>query len=595
VKPLFKFFKPYWLPFIILVVFTYLQVMATLKLPDYMSDIVNKGIIGQNMQTAWHSGLLMLLVTLGGALASIVVGFFASRIATGFTRDMRLALFTRVESFSIHEFNQFSTASLITRSTNDMQQVQQTLVMLLRMMLMAPIMAVGALQNALGMAPEMSWIIGLAIAIMLSVIVVLFRIGIPKFNLLQKMVDRLNLVTRENLTGLRVVRAFNNEKREQAKFETANDELTQLNLFTNRLLVIMQPVMMLVMNFATLAIVWFGAHLVYSNTIEIGNMLAFMQYAIQVIMSFLMISIVFIIVPRAAVSARRIGEVIATKPTILEPRTPKQLPKTAHGTVEFRNVTFSYPGADLPVLSDISFTAHSGQTTALIGSTGSGKTTLINLIPRFYDVTAGKVLIDDIDVRDLSLHDLHGEIGYVPQKAALFSGTVASNIRYGKHDASEKDVTQAATIAQAAEFIDGLENGYDNEIAQGGSNVSGGQKQRLSIARALAVNPNIYIFDDSFSALDFRTDAKLRKALEKETKAKTVLIVGQRISTIVNADKIIVIDEGKIVGEGTHSELLQTNAVYQEIAKSQLSDEELAAMTSTSTARSKKEKSHGRK
>lgn len=593
-RPLFKYFKPYWFAFIVLVVFTYLQVMATLKLPDYMAEIVNKGIIGGDMQTIYRSGLLMLLVTLGGALASIVVGFFASRIATGFTRDIRHALFSRVESFSIHEFGQFSTASLITRSTNDMQQVQQTLVMLLRMMLMAPIMAVGALQNAFITAPAMSWIIGLAIAIMLSVIVVLFSIGIPKFSLLQKMVDRLNLVTRENLTGLRVVRAFNNEKREQAKFATANDELTRLNLFTNRLLVIMQPVMMLVMNFATLAIVWFGAQLIYDGTIQIGNMLAFMQYATQAIMSFLMISIIFIIVPRAAVSARRIGEVLATESTILDPEHPKHLSKTTAGTIEFRDVTFNYPGADLPVLSDINFTAEPGQTTALIGSTGSGKTTLINLIPRFYDVTTGKVLVDGIDVRELSLHDLHAQIGYVPQKAALFSGTVASNIRYGKHDASEADIEHAADIAQASEFIINLEDGYNNAIAQGGSNVSGGQKQRLSIARALAVKPNIYIFDDSFSALDFRTDAKLRKALAKETVDKTVLIIGQRISTIVNADKIIVLEEGRIVGQGTHKQLLETNAVYREIAASQLSDKELAAMGTLPTPHAK-ESHRGRK
>lgn len=561
-----------------LLIFTYLQVMANLKLPNYMSKIVNNGIIAQNMHEIYHSGLIMILVTLGGAICSVIVSFLASRIATGYTRDLREALFTKVEKFSIHEFDIFSTASLITRSTNDMQQIQQALVMMLRMMLMAPIMAIGALQDALGMAPGLSWIIGLAVAVMLTVIVVLFRIGLPKFSLLQKMVDRLNLVTRENLTGLRVVRAFNNEQSEEAKFESANTDLTKLNLFTNRIMVILQPVMMLLMNLATLAIIWFGAHLISNGTIQVGNMLAFLQYAMQVIMSFLMLSVVFIIVPRASVSARRVNEVLATTSTVTEPISPKKLTDMKTGKVEFRDVTFSYPGADAPVLSKVSFTAEPGQTTAIIGSTGSGKTTLVNLIPRFYDATSGQVLVDNIDVRELRSHDLHAQIGYVPQESVLFSGTVTSNILYGRKGASAKEMKQAATIAQATEFVDGLENGYNHAIAQSGSNVSGGQKQRLSIARALAVKPKIYIFDDSFSALDFRTDAKLRKALAQETQQKTVLIVAQRISTIVEADKIIVLDEGKIVGEGTHADLLKSSEVYREIAASQLSDEEMANM-----------------
>jgi len=592
-KQLFKYAKPYWLVFILLVGFTYLQVMANLKLPDYMAKIVNNGIIAGNMHEIYHSGLLMLIVTLGGALCAVGVSYLASRIATGFTRDVRHALFTRVENFSINEFNKFSTASLITRSTNDMQQLQQALVMLLRMMLMAPIMAVGALQKAIGMAPQMSWIIGVAIAIMLTVIITLFKLGIPKFKLLQKMVDRLNLVTRENLTGLRVVRAFNNEKREEAKFESANEDLTKLNLFTNRLMVVMQPVMMLVMNFATLAIIWFGAHLISNGTLEIGNMMAFLQYAMQVIMSFLMISIVFIIVPRASVSARRVNEVLATEPTILDPETPKKLPKNAGGKIEFKSVSFSYPGADTAVVDDVSFVAESGQTTALIGSTGSGKTTLVNLIPRFYDVTEGQILVDGVDVRDMRLHDLHAVIGYAPQKGVLFSGTVASNIRYGNKDLEDEQMKQVANTAQATEFIKGLDEGFKHNIAQGGANVSGGQKQRLAIARALAVDPHIYIFDDSFSALDFRTDAKLRQALAKETAHKTVLIVAQRIGTIANADKIIVLEEGKIVGQGTHAELLANNAVYREIAASQLSDEELKAMGVVPTSKVGKEAHRG--
>lgn len=577
-KNLLSYAVKYWWAFILLVGFTYLQVMANLKLPDYMAKIVNDGIIGQDMSAIYHSGLLMLLVTLGGAVAAVFASLLASRIATGYTRDVRLALFTKVEQFSINEFNQFSTASLITRSTNDMQQLQQALVMLLRMMLMAPIMAVGALQNAITTAPQMSWIIGLAIAVMFTIIITLFSVALPKFKLLQKMVDKLNLVTRENLTGLRVVRAFNNEKREEAKFEDVNQDLVRLNLFTNRLMVVMQPFMMLLMNFATLAIIWFGAQLISTETIPIGNMLAFLQYAMQVIMSFLMISIVFIIVPRASVSAKRVSEVLATKPSVIEPTDPQKLPQKASGQVQFKNVTFSYPGADAPILSGIDFTAQAGQTTAIIGSTGSGKSTLINLIPRFYDVSAGQVLLDGIDVRDLKLHDLRSQIGYVPQKGVLFSGTVTSNITYGAKKASKKEVRHAATVAQATTFIEQLEDGFNSPIAQGGTNVSGGQKQRLSIARALAVQPKLSIFDDSFSALDFKTDAALRQALRRETKNRTVLIVGQRISTIANADKIIVLEEGQVVGQGTHSQLLKSNAVYQEIARSQLSDTELAAI-----------------
>lgn len=587
-KHLFKYIKRYWYLIIILVIFTYLQVTATLKLPNYMADIVDNGIIGQDMSAIYHSGLLMIAVTFGAIAASIVVSFLASRIATGFTRDVRLALFVKIERFSINEFDKFSTASLITRSTNDMQQIQQALVMMLRMMLMAPIMAVGALQNALEMAPEMSWIITLAVAIILTVIATVFAIGLPKFKLLQKMIDKLNLVTRENLTGLRVVRAFNNEKREQAKFEAANLELTRLNLFTNRLMVAMQPIMTLVMSLSTVAIVWFGAHLVFDETIQIGSMLAFMQYTIQVIMSFLMLSMMFIIIPRAAVSARRVGDVLATESSVVEPDNPKKLPAKSTGSIEFRNVTFSYPDADQPVISDISFTAESGQTTAIIGSTGSGKSTLINLIPRFYDAVAGQVLLDGIDIRDLSLSDLRSQIGFVPQKSALFSGTIASNISYGHPDLNQESMQNVTETAQASSFINKLNDGYEHEVSQGGANLSGGQKQRLSIARALAVDPSIYVFDDSFSALDFKTDAKLRKALAKKTKGKTTLIVAQRISSISDADKIIVIsDDGKIVGQGNHKTLLETNSIYQEIAASQLSDEELSSIENQQTSRKK--------
>ena len=573
---LFKHLKPYVWLIIPLVILTYLQVMANLQLPDYMAKIINDGIIGESMNAIYRNGGIMLLVTLGGGIAAVGVGFLATRVATSFARDIRRKVFEKVESFSIAEFNSLSTASLITRSTNDIQQIQMVTLMILRMVLMAPFMAIGALQNAIQNAPELSWIIAMAVGALFVIIVVLFTTALPKFKILQKMVDMLNLVTRENLTGLRVIRAFNKEKTEEKKFDEANTDLMRLNLFVNRLMIILQPFMRLLMNIALVAIVWFGAQLVSDNSIEIGNMMAFMQYATQVIMSFLMISIIFIMIPRASVSAKRVNEVLNTTATIRDPKNPKKPARNGHGRIEFRDVTFTYPDADSPVLSGINFTAEPGQTTAFIGSTGSGKTTLIGLIPRFYDVTAGQVLIDNVDVRDMRLRDLSGQIGYVPQKGVLFSGTVKSNVTYGNKRASTKEIDTAIKVAQASDFVKKLEDGLQSNISQGGTNVSGGQKQRLSIARALAVKPKVYIFDDSFSALDFKTDAKLRKALQKETAGKTVLIVGQRISTIMNADKIIVMDEGKIVGQGTHDELMKHNVVYQEIAHSQLSDEELA-------------------
>ena len=567
--------------FIILVGFTYAMVMANLWLPDKMSEIVNNGIIKQDMPAIWHNGLAMILVTAAGGLCSITIGFLASRIATGMAQKLRMELFERVESFALADFNKFSTASLITRSTNDIQQIQMTSILLLRLALMAPIMAIGGLQKAIHNAPNLSWIIALAVSVLLVVIAVLFVIAVPRFKKLQTLVDKLNLVTRENLVGLKVIRAFHNEKIEQKKFQQANTELNKMNLFVNRLMMLLDPIMTLVMNFSSVAIVWFGAHLISSGNLQIGNMMAFLEYAMQVIISFLLLSMVFIMVPRAAVSVKRVGEVLDTLPSIVDPPSPQQLPHDATGKIEFKDVTFTYPDADLPVLSNINFTAEPGQTTAFIGSTGSGKSTLINLIPRFYDVSAGQILLDGVDVRQLKLEDLYDQIGYVPQKGVLFSGTIASNIKYGNAKASQKLVEKSAKIAQAAEFINELKNGYKNEIAQGGSNVSGGQRQRLSIARAIAVEPNVYIFDDSFSALDFKTDAKLRSALAKETKDKTVLIVGQRINTIMNADKIIVLDEGKIVGQGTHQELMKNCQVYQEIAASQLSEDDLQKMSAT--------------
>ena len=582
-KHILRIFSGYWLIFIILVGFTYAMVMANLWLPDKMSEIVNNGIIKQDMPAIWHNGLAMILVTAAGGLCSIVIGFLAARIATGMAQKLRTELFERVESFALADFNKFSTASLITRSTNDIQQIQMTSILLLRLALMAPIMAIGGLQKAIHNAPNLSWIIALAVSVLLVVIAVLFVTAVPRFKKLQTLVDKLNLVTRENLVGLKVIRAFHNEKIEQKKFQQANAELNKMNLFVNRLMMLLDPIMTLVMNFSSVAIVWFGAHLISSGNLQIGNMMAFLEYAMQVIISFLLLSMVFIMVPRAAVSVKRVGEVLDTLPSIVDPTSPQQLPDDATGKIEFKDVTFTYPDADLPVLSSINFTAEPGQTTAFIGSTGSGKSTLINLIPRFYDVSAGQILLDGVDIRNLKLEDLYDQIGYVPQKGVLFSGTIASNIKYGNAKASQKLVDKSAKIAQAAEFISELKNGYKNEIAQGGSNVSGGQRQRLSIARAIAVEPNVYIFDDSFSALDFKTDAKLRLALAKETKHKTVLIVGQRINTIMSADKIIVLDEGKIVGQGTHQELMRNCQVYQEIAASQLSEDDLQKMSVTTS------------
>ena len=580
-KHILRIFSGYWLMFIILVGFTYAMVMANLWLPDKMSEIVNNGIIKQDMPAIWHNGLAMIVVTAAGGLCSIVIGFLASRIATGMAQKLRTELFERVESFALADFNKFSTASLITRSTNDIQQIQMTSILLLRLALMAPIMAIGGLQKAIHNAPNLSWIIALAVSVLLVVIAMLFVIAVPRFKKLQTLVDKLNLVTRENLVGLKVIRAFHNEKIEQKKFQQANTELNKMGLFLNRLMMLLDPIMTLVMNFSSVAIVWFGAHLISSGNLQIGNMMAFLEYAMQVIISFLLLSMVFIMVPRAAVSVKRVGEVLDTLPSIVDPQSPQQLPNDATGKIEFKDVTFTYPDADLPVLSNINFTAEPGQTTAFIGSTGSGKSTLINLIPRFYDVSAGQILLDGVDIRNLKLEDLYDQIGYVPQKGVLFSGTIANNIKYGNAKASQKLVEKSAKIAQATKFISELKNGYKNDIAQGGSNVSGGQRQRLSIARAIAVEPNVYIFDDSFSALDFKTDATLRLALAKETKHKTVLIVGQRINTIMNADKIIVLDEGKIVGQGTHQELMKNCQVYQEIAASQLSEDDLQKMSAT--------------
>ena len=574
---IWRLLRGYWWQLGLLVAATYGSVMATLSLPDFMAAIINNGIVGTDMAVIWHNGWQMIAVTLAGAVGTIVSVFFATRIATGLSQQLRDQVFARVEDYAVADFNRFSTASLITRSTNDIQQIQSTAIMLLRIALMAPIMAVAGLHKALANAPSLSWIIALAVAVLLAVIIGLFIAAMPRFQRLQSVVDTLNLVARENLTGLRVVRAFHTEAVEEAKFDTVNHELTKLNLVVNRLMMVMEPVMMLVMNLASVAVVWYGALAIGDGRLAIGNMMAFLQYALQVIMSFLMISMVFIMAPRAAVSVRRVAEVLDTEPSITDPAKPRPLAPGGTGRIEFRNVTFAYPGADEPVLSNISFVAEPGQTTAFIGSTGSGKSTLVNLIPRFYDVSAGQILLDGVDIRKLRLTDLASQIGYVPQKGVLFRGSIASNIAYGAPEADEAAIAHAAEVAQASDFIAQLDDGMASEVAQGGTNVSGGQRQRLAIARALAAQPQVYIFDDSFSALDARTDAALRRRLTQEVAGKTVLIVGQRINTIAQADNIIVLDEGKIVGQGRHQELMKTCAVYQEIAASQLSEGELAA------------------
>ncbi|SFS78878.1 ABC transporter ATP-binding protein [Paenibacillus sp. 453mf] len=572
---LLRMLNPYKAGVALVVFLLLLQSLSDLFLPTLMSDIVNFGIPEGDVPYIWKIGGVMLIVALLGTLCSILVSFLSSQVTGKFARDLRSRLFRHVENFSLHEFDQVGTASLITRTTNDITQVQNVLLMMLRMMISAPLMFIGGLIMAISQDAKLSVVLVVSLPILAGAIALIAFKGLPLFKAIQKKLDRLNLVLREQLTGIRVIRSFNRTGYEKERFTEANGDLTDTAIKVNKIMAFMMPVMMLVMNFSVIAIIWFGGLRINTGEIQVGNMMAFIQYAMQIMFSLLMVSIIFVMLPRAAASAARINEVLTMKPELADPTVSKPAGKL-HGTLEFDNVSFKYPGAEEYALKDISFTAQPGEITAIIGGTGSGKSTLLAMIPRFYDVTEGSVRVNGMDVRDVAQQELRSKIGYVPQKAVLFTGTIADNIRYGKKDATEEEIRHAAEVAQAAEFISGMEDGYESMISQGGSNVSGGQKQRLSIARALVRRPEIYVFDDSFSALDYKTDAKLRAALVDETVNSTVIIVAQRVSTVRDADRILVMDEGVIVGSGTHDELLRNSEVYREIVSSQLSEEEIA-------------------
>ena len=552
----------------------FIQSMSDLFLPTLMADIIDKGVVIGDIPYIWKIGGIMLLVAALGAIASVVASYYSSKAAMGLGRDIRRKVFDHVENFSLQDFDEIGTASLITRTTNDITQVQQVVIMMLRMVVSAPIMLVGGIIMAVSKDAKLSLIIVAAMPILIgSVLLILYK-GVPLFQTVQTRLDRLNLVLRENLTGIRVIRAFNREKQEQVRLKKANKDLTDVSIKVNKMMAFLMPVMMLVMNLTVVGVIWFGGLRIDNGAMQIGDLMAFIQYVMQIMFALVMASMMFVMIPRAAVSAKRINEVLAMQPTFLDEGTKKA--DKEPGTLEFDSVSFSYPGAEAPALSDISFTAKSGKVTAIIGGTGAGKTTLINLIPRFYDVTSGTIRVNGVDIRESSQEEVRSKIGFVPQKALLFSGTIAENIRFGKQDATQAEIEHAARIAQAEDFISRMDDGYDAVISQGGSNVSGGQKQRLSIARALIRKPDIYIFDDSFSALDYKTDANLRAALKDETEQATVLIVAQRVSTVIDADQIIVIDNGGIAGIGTHEELLEHNQVYREIVESQISEEEIA-------------------
>ncbi len=575
---LLRFLKPYRMTITLVLILAFAQSMANLYLPTLTANIIDYGVLKGDNGYIWRTGGIMLLVTIGGTICAIIGAFYGARAATGFGKGIRASLFRQVTSFSLHEFDTVSTASLITRTTNDTTQVQQVMILILLMLITAPMMAIGGVILAINQDATLAWVLVVAIPILVGAILILMTKAIPLFQAMQSKLDKLNLILDEGLTGVRVVRAFDRVKSEEQRFDQANVELTDVAIRVNQLVASLMPIMMLVLNFSSVAILWFGANLVSSGHMQLGALLAFLQYAMLILFAMLMISMMFIMLPRAEASAVRINQVLAMQPEINDAEQVKA-PTELKGYLEFKDVTFSYPGAEEPAISGISFRALPGQVTAIIGGTGAGKSTLVSLIPRFYDIDSGHLLVDGIDTREMTQDALRAKIGFVPQKAVLFSGTINENIRYGKADATDEEVRHAAEVAQAVDFISEMPDGFDSVIAQGGNNVSGGQKQRLSIARALVRKPEIYVFDDSFSALDFKTDARLRAALKEETRTATVLIVSQRVSTVMDADQILVLDEGRIAGIGTHRDLMESSAVYREIVSSQLSLEEIGEMS----------------
>lgn len=574
-RKMMTYLKPYQMPIAFVLVLMFFQSLSELYLPTLMADIVDTGIVKGDTGYIWRIGGIMLLIAALGTACTIIGSYFSAKIAAGFGKDLRSSVFSHAGNFSLHEFDTIGTASLITRTTNDITQVQQVLIMILRMMISAPMMCIGGVIMAVSKDPKLSLVIVVVVPVLAAAIGIVAAKGVPLFKAMQAKLDHLNLVLRENLIGIRVIRAFNKTDHEKKRFNKANADLTDTAIKVNKIMATLMPIMMLVMNFATIAIIWFGGIRIDHGHMQVGDLMAFIQYAMQIMFSLIMVSMMFVMIPRASASASRIREVLDLKPGIKDAQLVKPV-GGKKGFVEFQKVTFSYPGAEQPAVRDISFSANPGEITAIIGGTGSGKSTLINLIPRFYDADKGCVLVDGVDVKELSQADLRAKIGLVPQQALLFTGTITDNIRYGKEKATDEEVQHAAVIAQAESFIAEMPDSYDSLIAQGGTNVSGGQKQRLSIARALVRRPEIYLFDDSFSALDFKTDAKLRAALRQEIGDATVLIVAQRVSTVMDADRIVVLDDGEIAGIGTHKELMASCKVYQEIVASQLSEEEIA-------------------
>ncbi|MGN7762179.1 ABC transporter ATP-binding protein [Paenibacillus sp. 22594] len=578
--------KPFKLAIAAVLILVFLQSMGDLYLPTLMSDIVDKGIVQGDRSYIWRIGGFMLLVAAGGAICSIIASYLSAKVAAGFGKNTRSRMFNHVENFTLHEFDKLGTASLITRTTNDITQVQTVLTMMLRMMIGAPMMMIGGIIMAVSEDAKLSLIFVVVIPLLVGAILFIGMKGLPLFKQIQVKLDKLNRVLREHLTGIRVIRSFNRINHENERFTEANKDLTDTAIKVNKIMAGLMPLMMIVMNFSMIAILYYGGIRIGDGDLQVGSLMAFIQYAMQIMFSLIMVSMMFVLIPRASASALRINEVLDMQPEITDPTTG-QLQTTAnatrkdgrdnmHGFVEFDNVSFSYPGAEQPALSGISFSAKPGEITAIIGGTGSGKSTLLSIIPRFYDVDQGAVRVDGVDVREMTQEELRSKIGYIPQKAVLFTGTINENIRYGKEDATDEEIIHAAKVAQAFDFVSAMKDGFNSEISQGGGNVSGGQKQRLSIARALVRKPEVYLFDDSFSALDFKTDAKLRAALKGETTESTVVIVAQRVSTVMDADRIIVLDEGQIVGMGTHRELMDNSEVYREIVSSQLSEEEIA-------------------